>query len=45
MRSNVKCLPVGEGAQLQQYVNDRPYAANPFLSVAFGRLLWRWQQL
>jgi 3' terminal RNA ribose 2'-O-methyltransferase Hen1 len=30
--------PAGEGAQLQQYVNDRPYAANSFLSVAIGRL-------
>jgi 3' terminal RNA ribose 2'-O-methyltransferase Hen1 len=30
--------PVGEGGQLQQYVNDRPYAANSFLSVAMGRL-------
>lgn len=28
----------GEGGQLQQYVNDRPYAANSFLSVALGRL-------
>ena len=26
--------PAGEGGQLQQYVNDRPYAANSFLSVA-----------
>jgi 3' terminal RNA ribose 2'-O-methyltransferase Hen1 len=30
--------PAGEGGQLQQYVNDRPYAANSFLSVAIGRL-------
>lgn len=30
--------PSGEGGQLQQYVNDRPYAANSFLSVAIGRL-------
>ena len=30
--------PAGEGGQLQQYVNDRPYAANSFLSVAVGRL-------
>ena len=29
--------PAGEGGQLQQYVNDRPYAANSFLSVAMGR--------
>lgn len=31
--------PSGEGEQLQQYVNDRPYAANSFLSVALKRLL------
>jgi 3' terminal RNA ribose 2'-O-methyltransferase Hen1 len=31
--------PAGEGGQLQQYVNDRPYGANSFLSVAIGRLL------
>jgi len=30
--------PAGEGGQLKQYVNDRPYAANSFLSVAMGRL-------
>jgi 3' terminal RNA ribose 2'-O-methyltransferase Hen1 len=30
--------PRGEGGQLEQYVNDRPYAANSFLSVALGRL-------
>jgi 3' terminal RNA ribose 2'-O-methyltransferase Hen1 len=30
--------PAGEGGQLQQYVNDRPYAANSFLSVALGRM-------
>jgi len=30
--------PAGEGGQLQQYVNDRPYAANSFMSVALGRL-------
>jgi 3' terminal RNA ribose 2'-O-methyltransferase Hen1 len=30
--------PAGEGGQLQQYVNDRPYCANSFLSVAIGRL-------
>ena len=30
--------PAGEGGQLQQYVNDRPYGANSFLSVALGRL-------
>ena len=31
--------PAGENGQLQQYVNDRPYAANSFLSVAIGRML------
>ena len=31
--------PAGEGGQLEQYVNDRPYAANSFMSVALGRLL------
>ena len=30
--------PRGEGGQLEQYVNDRPYAANSFLSVALGRV-------
>src|ERR1700744_3782318 len=30
--------PAGEGQQLQQYVNDRPYGANSFLSVAIGRV-------
>lgn len=30
--------PSGEGRQLEQYVNDRPYAANSFMSVAIGRL-------
>ncbi len=30
--------PGGEGGQLEQYVNDRPYAANSFLSVAMGRI-------
>jgi len=30
--------PAGEGDQLEQYVNDRPYAANSFLSVAMGRM-------
>lgn len=30
--------PAGEGGQLEQYVNDRPYAANSFLSVAIGRM-------
>ncbi len=29
--------PAGEGGQLQQYVNDRPYATNSFMSVALGR--------
>lgn len=27
-----------EGGQLEQYVNDRPYAANSFLRVAMGRI-------
>jgi 3' terminal RNA ribose 2'-O-methyltransferase Hen1 len=30
--------PAGEGGRLDQYVNDRPYAANSFLSVAMGRM-------
>jgi 3' terminal RNA ribose 2'-O-methyltransferase Hen1 len=30
--------PAGEGGQLDQYVNDRPYGANSFLSVAIGRI-------
>src|SRR5580698_647178 len=30
--------PTGEGGQLEQYVNDRPYAGNSFLSVAMGRM-------
>jgi len=30
--------PAGEGRQLEQYVNDRPYCANSFMSVALGRL-------
>lgn len=30
--------PAGEGGQLEQYVNDRPYGANSFMSVALGRL-------
>jgi 3' terminal RNA ribose 2'-O-methyltransferase Hen1 len=28
----------GEGGQWEQYVNDRPYAANSFMSVAIGRM-------
>lgn len=28
----------GEGATLQQYVNDRPYAASSFMSVAISRI-------
>ena len=28
----------GEGGQLEQYVNDRPYTTNSFLSVAMGRI-------
>ena len=39
--------PEGEGGLLQQYVNDRPYVASSFLSVAIARVfgsaltLWR----
>src|SRR6266480_4927791 len=31
--------PSGEGYALEQYVNDRPYAASSFLSVAIARTL------
>ncbi len=31
--------PAGEGFSLQQYVNDRPYAASSFLSVALSEVL------
>ena len=31
--------PAGEGGTLQQYVNDRPYVASSFLSVAISRVL------
>lgn len=30
--------PAGEGFALEQYVNDRPYAASSFLSVAIGQV-------
>ncbi len=30
--------PRGEGGLLRQYVNDRPYAASSFLSVAISRV-------
>jgi 3' terminal RNA ribose 2'-O-methyltransferase Hen1 len=30
--------PAGEGFSLQQYVNDRPYAASSFLSVAIAQV-------
>jgi len=30
--------PEGEGGLLQQYVNDRPYVASSFLSVAIARV-------
>ena len=30
--------PAGNDHQFEQYVNDRPYAANSFLSVAIGRV-------
>jgi len=31
--------PAGEGGTLDQYVNDRPYVASSFLSVAISRVL------
>lgn len=31
--------PAGEGGALEQYVNDRPYAASSFLSVAIAEVL------
>ena len=31
--------PPGEGGALEQYVNDRPYVASSFLSVAIARVL------
>jgi 3' terminal RNA ribose 2'-O-methyltransferase Hen1 len=31
--------PAGEGGALDQYVNDRPYVASSFLSVAISRVL------
>jgi 3' terminal RNA ribose 2'-O-methyltransferase Hen1 len=31
--------PSGEGGALEQYVNDRPYVASSFLSVAIARVL------
>src|SRR6185369_6012795 len=31
--------PAGEGGTLEQYVNDRPYVASSFLSVAIARVL------
>jgi len=30
--------PAGEGAILEQYVNDRPYVASSFMSVAISRV-------
>jgi Hen1-like subunit of RNA repair complex len=30
--------PAGEGAMLEQYVNDRPYVASSFMSVAISRV-------
>lgn len=30
--------PAGEGGALEQYVNDRPYVASSFLSVALSRV-------
>jgi 3' terminal RNA ribose 2'-O-methyltransferase Hen1 len=32
-----RCGPSGEAHSLEQYVNDRPYAASSFLSVAIAR--------
>src|SRR5919205_4210854 len=31
--------PAGEGGALEQYVNDRPYVASSFLSVAIAQVL------
>lgn len=31
--------PAGEGGMLEQYVNDRPYVASSFMSVAIARIL------
>src|SRR4051812_4724774 len=31
--------PAGEGFALEQYVNDRPYVASSFLSVAIAQVL------
>src|SRR5947207_1906272 len=31
--------PAGEGYSLEQYVNDRPYVASSFLSVAIAQVL------
>src|SRR5690348_4572747 len=31
--------PAGEGGALEQYVNDRPYVASSFMSVAMARVL------
>ena len=30
--------PAGEGGMLEQYVNDRPYVASSFMSVAIARV-------
>jgi hypothetical protein len=37
-----KSGPAGEGFALEQYVNDRPYVASSFLSVALGQLSSPW---
>ncbi len=34
---NRRC-PAGEGGALEQYVNDRPYVASSFMSVAIARM-------
>lgn len=33
-----RCGPAGEGRVLEQYVNDRPYVASSFMSVAIARV-------
>lgn len=46
--------PSGEGGMLDQYVNDRPYVASSFMSVAIARIFnsalagsmrWGWMQV
>jgi hypothetical protein len=33
-----KSRPTGRDSSLEQYVNDRPYAASSFLAVALGKV-------